>query len=282
MSSAKRLRIFSDLHFRDPHSRLQELSDFAPLLGDADRVVLNGDSIDTEEPKQAGHLGELRDFTAGSGREFVWLSGNHDPHISPHAELSLCDDRVWVTHGDVFVEGLAPWSRHGAELRRRYDQAAREAADEDPSRIETRLRLHRRIVRGLPEAERAHRPGPLAGMLRLAHMLPPDRLLAMLRVWCATPRVAAEMARAQRPGAQVVVLGHTHFPGVWTLPGRRRGEQSITVINTGSFAPPFGGCFVEIDKERLRVRRIRRERRGFVAGGQMAELGLRKTTLAAG
>jgi predicted phosphodiesterase len=275
--SAVRLRIFSDLHFRDPCSALQDLARLAPLLGDADQVVFNGDSIDTRVSTQARHLGELRAFAERSGREITWLSGNHDPDISPHAELLLRDERLWITHGDVFFDTIAPWSHHAAELRRRFAAASSGLAEPDRHRVETRLRLHREIVRALPEPEHLQRPHAMARLRRFAHtVFPPRRPFEMLRAWAGTPRRVAALALAQRPRARVVVLGHTHYPGVWRVPVEP-GRPPLVVINTGSFTRPFGGAFVDIEDDLLRVRRIRRDFDGvFHAGRTLAEMDLRE------
>jgi predicted phosphodiesterase len=266
------LRIFSDLHFRDPRGELHDLADFSPLLGDAERVVFNGDSLDTQVPAMARHAGELLDFTRRSGRVIDWLSGNHDPDFSERAELSLCDGRVWVTHGDVFFPAIAPWSHHAAELRRRFDAEAAGQAGAELRRVETLLHLHRKISRSLPEPPHFFRPGLLMRFYRLAHaILPPSRLVEMVRAWKTTPRLVAELARAQRPEARVVVLGHTHYPGVWRVPGRQ-GSPDLTVVNTGSFTRPLGGLLVELHGDCLRVIRIARRGRSFAEGRPVAEL----------
>ena len=67
--------------------------------------------------------------------------------------------------------------------------------------------------------------------------------------------------------ARVVVLGHTHYPGVWNAPG----APGLTVINTGSFSRPFGGLFVELAGGRLQVRRIVETRGEFRPGRLVAE-----------
>ena len=269
-----RLRIFSDLHFRDPRGELHDLAHFAPLLGDAERVVFNGDSIDTQIPRMARHSGELLDFARRSGREIDWLSGNHDPDFADRAELALADERVWVTHGDVFFEAIAPWSHHAAELRRRLAQLSAGLPADDLARVETRLRLHRVVARALPDPKHLFEPGLCTRVYRVAHaVFPPRRLVSMLHTWATTPRVVAALARAQRPKARVVILGHTHYPGVWRVPGRG-GEPAITVVNTGSFTFPFGPLFVDIRGERLRVLKIRRGSRGFETGREIAALDL--------
>lgn len=277
MPDARPLRVFSDLHFRDPRGVLHDMDHFAPLLGDAERVVFNGDSLDTQIAAMARHGDELRAFGTRSGREVTWLTGNHDPDFAEQAELSLQDGRVWVTHGDVFFHAIAPWSHHAAELRRRFGELARGVPAAELARVETLLRLHREVVRTLPEPAHLFRPGLFARAYRLAHtLLPPRRVMEMVKAWRATPRLVAELARAQRPRAQVVLLGHTHYPGVWRVPATARAP-ALTVINTGSFTRPFGGLFVELAGERVRVVRISRGAEGFRAGRVAAEFSLEKS-----
>ena len=269
------LRIFSDLHFRDPRGFLHNLDEFTPLLGDAERVIINGDAIDTQVPELSRNLAKLQAYLARCGREVTWLTGNHDPDVSAFAELSLRDERVWITHGDVFFDGIAPWSHHAAELRRRL---AHEAAGLDPAQlacVETRLRLNRIVCRNLPEPDGHLAPGLVARVRRLIHtVFPPRRVFSMLNTWRITPRVVATLARAQRPRARVVVMGHTHYPGVW----RPNGEAGPIVINTGSFTRPFGGLFVELKGEQVRVVRICHDSGGFRPGRTIAEFTLPPST----
>jgi hypothetical protein len=96
----------------------------------------------------------------------------------------------------------------------------------------------------------------------------PGQVLAILRVWRDTPSLAAKLAATQRPEAKFILVGHTHFPGVW------RKADGRVVINTGSFCPPRGGCFVEISKAELRVRRVVRRGNSFRAGQMLAEFPL--------
>lgn len=266
-----RLRIFSDLHFRDPRGLLHDTAAFAPLLADADRVVLNGDSLDTQIPALARHRGELRAFFDSTGRDVRWLSGNHDPDISPESELSLRDDRVWITHGDVFFDAIAPWSHHAPEIRRRLALAAAGLSPAEAARVETRLRLHRAASLALPEGHGLFHASPLArARLFVRSVFPPRRLLSMLDAWRSTPGLVARLVREQRPRARLVVLGHTHYPGVW----RPRSVPGLVVVNTGSFTRPFGGLTVELEGERVRVARIRRSGSAFAARAPFAEFTL--------
>lgn len=267
------VRLFSDLHFRDARSTLQDLAHLAPLLADADEIVFNGDTVETQIPQVSHHLGTVREFFAQT-RAVTFLTGNHDPDISDQAELQLCDGRVWVTHGDLFFDEIAPWSHHRPELRRRLDALAAGHSPARLARIETRLAHNRLACRALPEPAHLFHANFVARTKRMARTLfPPTRVLSMLDSWQTSPRTAAALARAQRPRARVIIYGHTHFPGVWRVPGAN-GSPVITVINTGSFTRPFGSLFVELKGERVHVRRIARAGGEFRAGRTVADFTL--------
>src|SRR6218665_975266 len=118
------IRIFSDLHYRDGESRLQRLASLSPLLDGADQCIFNGDTLDTQAADSRPALDELRAFFSSCGPHITLLSGNHDPDISEHAELSLLDGRIWITHGDVLFADIAPWSAQRAELVTRIAHVA--------------------------------------------------------------------------------------------------------------------------------------------------------------
>lgn len=264
------IRIFSDLHYRDSESRLQSLDTLLPLLDGADQVVLNGDTLDTQPPAAPADLAEVRAFFTRHTGPVTFLSGNHDPDISDRAELSLQDGRVWITHGDVFFDNIAPWSSLRAEMARRLATLTRDLPAVEHGRLETRLRLNRLACLRLPEPhDRSHR-SLTTRVARLTHTLfPPHRLLAMLRAWCATPALARRLAGEQRPRARLVVLGHTHHPGVW-----KDRASGVTVVNTGTFCPPFGARFVELQGDRVRVVRIVWRGGAFHPGRTVAEFPL--------
>ena len=110
-----------------------------------------------------------------------------------------------------------------------------------------------------------------AHLVWLGHtFFPPRQPLAMLRSWRDLPRLAANLAAAQRPTARVVVMGHVHFPGVWTNP------PLPTVVNTGSFFSPLGGLLADVAADQLEVRRITRRDGRFYPGRKIAVLPLRE------
>ncbi len=265
------IRIFSDLHYGDARSRLHDPAALAPLLRGADEVVLNGDTVDTQIPGRPSGWDEVAGFFAKSGARTAYLTGNHDPDLDGPAELELAGGRVWVTHGDVFYEAIAPWSHHAVELRRRLAELRAGVSPAEWARVETRLRLNRVASVALPGLLDVTRRSAMARAARLARTLfPPTRILAMARAWRDTPALVGAVARAERPAARVVVLGHSHYPGVWTVP-RMEGKPGLTVVNTGSFARPFGGLFVELTGERVRVVRIVEAGGEFRPGRVVAE-----------
>jgi hypothetical protein len=54
----------------------------------------------------------------------------------------------------------------------------------------------------------------------------------------------------------------------------------VTVINTGSFSPPFGGLVADLTPTRLTVRRIEARGGAFHPGRTLAEFSLQPAALA--
>jgi predicted phosphodiesterase len=263
------IRIFSDLHYRDSESRLQNLAALAPLLAGADHLVLNGDTFDTRADTARDDADDIRAFFARHPGTVTILTGNHDPDFTDLNELSLLDGRVWITHGDVLFDDIAPWSGLREEMSRRLTALTRDLPAAELALIETRLRLNRIACRNLPEPHAITRRDLSTRLRRLVHTLfPPHRLLAMIKAWRQAPALARRLANTQRPRARLVVLGHTHHPGVW------REAGGVTVVNTGTFCPPFGAQYVELQGDRVRVVRIVQREGAFHPGAVVAEFPL--------
>ena len=271
------LRILSDLHLFDARTQVRELRQLEPLLHGVRTLVLNGDSCEMRRGVTPAQVSALKAFFQERVPEVVFITGNHDPDISDTHELLAASGRVWVTHGDVCMDDLTPWSRHADEIKRLV--AAQLAAESAPdyTRLEVRLRIARAVARAeqnvpdyITDGWRAH----LAWGWRT--FFPPRQVLAMMRCWRDLPGLATGFAVAQRPTAQVVVLGHVHFPGVW-----RRGAGPA-IVNTGSFFRPLGGNLVDVADDRVSVRRVVRAGGKFKPGRRLAEIPLRGTGAEAG
>jgi predicted phosphodiesterase len=267
------IRILSDLHYGDRGSRIKSLPSLAPLFEGAASLVLNGDTLDTRPgPDPSATVGlraEVTDFFARSAPATTFLTGNHDPDFSPHHTLDLAGGQVFVTHGDIIFDDLVPWSQDAPVVRQRLAAqfAAVPAADRD--RLDVRLEVYRRVATSLPQRHQSERN-------RLRYTLgflkdtvwPPGRSLRVLNAWRRGPQLAAALTRRYRPAARFAVIGHIHHPGFWRRP------NGVTVLNTGSFCPPLGGCVIDLTVDRLLMRRIVHHRGEFRLGKTVAEFAL--------
>lgn len=264
------LRILSDLHLFDARTQVRRLEQLEPLLAGVDRLVLNGDTCEMRRGVTPAQLEELKAFFRARVPEVVFVTGNHDPDISDTHELLVAAGRVWVTHGDICFDELTPWARHVEELRRLIAEERAADPGADYARVDVRTRIARAAARRethLPDRTTRSWGSNVAWAWRT--FFPPRQTLAMLRCWRDLPGRAARLAATERRSAQVVVTGHVHFPGVWHPPG------GPVVVNTGSFFRPLGGHLVDIDGDRLEVRRLVRAGGAFAAGRLIAGIPLR-------
>lgn len=249
-------RIFSDVHFCDPASSVQDLKQLRPLLDGADQWIVNGDLLDTQVLDDAGPtVAAIRAFARAQVPAHLFITGNHDPDISDLHEHSLAGGAIWLTHGDVLYDDIAPWGHLAGEIRRRMRKHRAHLSPAEFARLETRFPVFRRVCVKLPHDYDPRARGPWARLMRtLRATFPPHRVLIMLKVWREMPGKAAALARAQRPEARVILMGHTHAPGAWERPDGR------LVINTGTFCPPRKAYCVEVEEDEVRVREV--DRRG--------------------
>jgi len=266
------IRILSDLHYGDRASRVRSLDALRPLFAGADRVVFNGDSLETRAGPPPNAMPERRqqflEFIRRDVPRGVLLTGNHDADISDLHHLDLLNGVVFVTHGEILFEDLVPWSGDQPEIGVLYRQQLAALTAADRERLEARLRACKRACAQLLPLQE---PQPRGLWRRTVHTArkfwPPRRTLAMFRAWRELPDRVAGVARCYRPRARFVVVGHTHLPGVWM-------RQNVVVLNTGSFCPPFGAYVVDVSAEWIVVRRVRRQDGCFQLGRVVAAFAL--------
>jgi UDP-2,3-diacylglucosamine pyrophosphatase LpxH len=131
------------------------------------------------------------------------------------------------------------------------------------------LQVHRQVAAQIPQRHQAEPHGwkYLAGFVRDT-LWPLNRAYRILRAWQAMPRLAQTLLKTHRPQARFLIMGHTHRPGIWRLPG------GLTLINTGSYCPPLGRLLVELTGRDLLVRRICIRRGDFHPGKVIAQFAL--------
>ena len=264
-------RILSDLHYGDRASRLVSLGQLRPLLDGPDKIILNGDTLDTRHGPYPERTARARAETAEffDAYAVTRVTGNHDPDISAHHSLDLADGRVFVTHGDILFADIVPWSRDAAALGARIEAGLSALASTERGQLAARLTVFRAACAALPQRHQAEsNPFIYAARLAADTVWPPLRSLRILRAWRETPARAAALAAAHRPAARFMLLGHTHRPGVWRTP------SGLTVINTGALCRPFGSLAVDLTADLMRVRRIELRAGEFHAGATVAEFAL--------
>ena len=263
-------RIVSDVHYGERSSTVRSFGQVAPLLGGAAALVFNGDSFDTRPSKDPQVTAELRreilEFSRSAGIPVSFVTGNHDPDFSENHSVEFADGRIFVTHGDVLFDNIVPWSQDAGVMRTRVIAALAALPDKGACTLEERLAVFRSVSASIPQRHQAEK-NPIRFALRLAGdtVWPPGRFLTILKAWREAPGRAEALARAHRPKARFVVMGHTHKPGVWGTP------PGVVVINTGSFSRPFGSVAADISGDGIRVRRVESRGGEFRACPTIAE-----------
>ena len=269
------IRIVSDVHFGDRASRVRRFAQLRPLTGETDRLVFNGDTLDTRPGPRPAHTAtcadEVRAFAGSSAAPITFLTGNHDPDFSNEHWLELAGGDVLVLHGDVLFDEIVPWGRDAEHIRKKIAAATGQPTPPSLERmpLHERIAIWRTIARSVAQRHQSER-NPLKYALHFAvdTVWPPNRFLRIFRAWREEPSRATTLVRCHRPKAKYVILGHTHRPSIRQRPG------GPVVINTGSFCPPLGGYAVELAHGLLRVRQVDYKADEFRAGRTVAEFPL--------
>lgn len=271
--AAELTRIFSDLHYGDAASRIAHLAQLRPLLEGVNHLVLNGDTLDTRPGPAPAHTAtcraEVLAFFPPAVPRVTFLTGNHDADFTADHSLDLATDAVWVTHGDIFYDDLVPWSQDAPTLRPQIAAGLAALPPAERTQLAARFGVWRRVAAALPQRHQSE-TRRFRYLVHFANdtVWPPSRVWRVLKTWREEPARAAAFTREHRPNAKFVVIGHTHRPGAWRTP------SGVTVINTGSFCQPFGGCVADLANGRVLVRRIVKRGGEFRLGATMAEFAL--------
>ena len=233
------VRILSDLHLGHRVSRVSRVAALRPLVAGAGTVIFNGDTwqelaVPFRE-RAAEMLDELRAMCGEEGCDTVFLAGNHDPGWPGPGWLEMAGGRILATHGDALYFDCSPWSREAMRGQRMIEGlwAARPAAAGD---VVERMVLAREIARSLVPREFPRGKTLWQRVLEAAN--PPGRALRIMDAWAGHPEVGAAFCERFFPLAEVLVIGHFHWPGAWLRRGR-------LVLNTGAWMNPCSAWCVE-------------------------------------
>ena len=266
--------VLSDLHLNRSDSWKERLDQLRRLWAGAATVVFNGDTLDWFTAADTGKgeeiLAYLRRLCGEDGTRPILLAGNSDNGIAPDRHVFLGGGGVLVTHGDVLFPGISPWRARSQDL----------------------LAIRRRVLREMTASRRATLEGQLASASRTMSTLRqetlegiedlselreapwwrenPAGLVALLRTWWVTPKMAVRFLAEFAPQARAIVIGHTHRSGVWERDGR-------TVINTGSFARAAKPLTVWVSGDTLTARTVTKERDGLRPGRAVASFSVQQS-----
>ena len=261
--------IISDLHLGHRASQVRNAEELVPILKEARSVIFNGDTVEMRTPvdRPVGrHMAAVIARLCHSiGCRPAFINGNHDPAVSKIDHLDLMDGRILVTHGDILFLGVAPWSRKALAYRKIHLRALANLGPDALMNFEKRLLAAKRTSIKLQLLERPvteHSKAPKLTVL-VQQLWPPHRPFMILRAWLQTPTLAARLCDLFRPNAKYVIVGHTHYPGVW-----KRGP--FTVINTGSYVLHFGALAVLLEGESIEIRKVIKQKQGFALGRRVA------------
>lgn len=257
--------MISDIHLGHPACLVKKVENLAPLFRGAGTVVFNGDSVELRflKGRQIGqrHARTLEQVCLDAGAQPFFINGNHDPILAHESHLDLVGGAVLITHGDLLFHDISPWSHDAPIIGKEHKKVLAEMGDDAFYDFEKRLKASKRASLAIELHKPRLPPGVLAAIFTvLRECWPPWRPLQIVRSWIVTPSKAVALARVFRPRARIIIIGHTHFAGVW-----KRGPRVI--VNTGSFLPLSGGRIaVEICGEKVTPRKI-------VNAGERFEMG---------
>ncbi|MGH8017116.1 MAG: metallophosphoesterase, partial [Opitutaceae bacterium] len=214
-------RIVSDLHFAEHGSRLRHLRSLEPLFEGAQKIVFNGDTLETRfvdiEPALIERRREFLEFASKRKDRLIVVTGNHDPDLSEVHHLDLEDGELLVTHGDTLFPDLAPWGWEAKYFRRELQRLLALESEEDRETFEARLRVSKLAVMSMRDLSPRYRgPSSHPWERRFRFLLAIRRVDRIIGSWRETPSVTVALAEKYRPRARVVIAGHVHRPGVWS------------------------------------------------------------------
>jgi len=245
----RRIIIISDTHLGSRGSPAPEA--LRPLWADADELIVNGDLAQLHDPAcrtaAARHVLRLQALCEEDGVTLTVLSGNHDPQLTDVRHLTLCDGRVFITHGDVLHPAISPWNGTDTVLHALNEEAL--AALDRPQRSALPAQLaaaqHAAHLNWEVPAHPQRQPALAGRLVENAR-----KIAATLWYWQILPRRAADFAGQYAPEARFFIFGHIHRAGIWQF-------DDLTVINTGCWHFPFRPRAVVIESGRLSVWPVR-------------------------
>ncbi len=268
--SAK-IRIVSDLHVGHRASVIDDLRALEPLAEGVDWLIFNGDTLelkygdlDAEHYNASAEKKRFENEASKWGCRISIITGNHDPEISDLHSLSLLEGKVFITHGDGLFPDIAPWSSNIENLRKHSAIIDPQATGTSEQELHDYLQLHKHVTTRAHKDDKKYNPTLWGKMKIFLHQTwPPTTPFRILKSWGEVPARAVSLTSRFGLSPKVIVIGHTHNPGIW-----KRGNQ--TVVNLGSYFPWPGARCIDIEGNTLKVRKINKRQNNIKIGRTIA------------
>ncbi len=268
--SAK-IRIVSDLHVGHKASVIDDLRALAPLAEGVDWLIFNGDTLelkygdlDVEHYDASAEKKRFENEASKWGCRISIITGNHDPEISDLHFLSLMKGNVFVTHGDGLFPDVAPWSSNIENLRKHSAIIDPQATGTSEQALHDYLELHKQVTIRAHKDDKKYNPTLWGKMKIFLHQAwPPTTPFRILKSWREVPDRAVSLTSRFGMSPKVIVVGHTHNPGIW----KRRNQ---IVVNLGSYFPWPGARCIDIEGNTLKVRKICKRQNNIKIGRTVA------------
>lgn len=264
--------VFSDVHLHAGSDWQKALRRLRHLWADAATVIFNGDTMNrdlaSDEARRLQIVQALTDMCAADGTDAVFLAGNSDYCLAAPRHAFLAEGRVLVTHGDAIIEEISPWNGRGSQIAAAGAEALARMPPERRCTLEGRLAAATEAIARtrhiLPARRQSEGTASQRTACYLSWLKRPWALATVLSFWRRMPRLAAEFLSRYADQARMIVLGHAHRRGVWTVDGR-------WVVNTGSLEGFWGRALVvRVEGRRVDVRRVVRRKGCFLPGPTIA------------
>ncbi len=260
--------VLSDLHIGHSASRVRMAEEIARLIPSAGAVVFNGDTVEEKTPSHRDQvprvMEKLSTLAAERGSEAIFLTGNHDPTISTLTHLFCCGGRVLIMHGHGIFPDVTPWSRHGRRVRVMHPLPKGEDLT-----FEKRLDRANRIALEMQVDDVGHQGKWRVRLLQFyREVLHPTGPYQILKAWIETPDLTRRLVGSSFADVRVVLIGHTHLPGVWK-------RHPMAVVNTGSFSLPIDRTAAIIQDDEVAVHLVTRGHLGYDFGRCLHRLALK-------
>ncbi|MCH2162568.1 MAG: metallophosphoesterase [Phycisphaerales bacterium] len=240
--------VISDLHLGRA-GMLEAASMIQPLIDQAGTLIINGDTAELHvaqfRDQARRELDELRKRCDASNTRLHLLAGNHDPDLVPDRYLQLSAQRIFITHGDVIDEAVAPWSDAARRMRRQH----RAFLEDLPPAIHDTLEGRFAACRSAAMAEWSPQGDAGRPSTPLRMLFKPGKIAKVLWFWATCNTRTNAFVEQFAPETRLILTGHSHRSGIF-----RRGDR--TIVNTGSFGFPGRPLGVVLDQTGASVHKI--------------------------